>query len=410
MADTIDLFAHCVFIRSADGKLVIEWHNGQSLNAVTGASIQYIPVHMRMTGTLDNGDFTYDASRDVARMIAGGVNGKLAMVVAAMRKAVLAMPSSVVNLTECWIATVDDDVATVDAADFARLRDNSAAFAGVVQQAITILAMNGLSMLNKGHNYITSDKAWTRLVQATGLDDHFEKLGLADWEGSVFHDALHPFDLAWKARLVIEKSTPLSGHVHGVAMVRMPGVPAGTAVVGVTMAAIDDIIALKPTASNQLAPFRETLRCLLTRIKAEPLNWCVHIGGRGTAANLANVKLVEGNCAFVFGVASFLFDRKSTILKAQSLKNVAARNPARVKLGATYAEGLPDEELTADNVDTLLVGSSNAVAAYVNGLDAIPEGDYVFPPGNVTSEDPEDDLSDTGSDHSVEGVVEAPAA
>jgi hypothetical protein len=407
MSTQFDLFNKCVFKRDAEGKLVITWHNGQSMNAVTGASIQYIDVHMRMSGMMNTRGYEYTPSVDVHRMVTGGLDAKLAVIVAAMRRTVLAMKSATVNLTECWIIEPADVNADINQEDFTKLRDNASAFAGIVQQSITILAMNGLSMLNKGHNYLTYDKAWGRLVQATGLDDHFEKLGITDWEGTIFHDALHPFDLAWKARLVISKDTPLNGHIHGVAMVRMPGVPAGTAIVGVTITAIEDIIAIRPAAEAQLGPFRKVLLSIQRRVKNEPLNWCTHIGGSGTAKNLANIKLVEGNCAFVGGVAKHLFDKKATILQSKSLNNVIARMPARVKLGVTYAEMLPESDLTNENVSSLLGAANEQALAYVDGLEAITEDSFVFSRGNVDNGDEIPD--DEGSESSEAGTQEAGA-
>lgn len=383
MTTVFTLGPECSIAVNAARQLSVTWNNGHALNAVNGASVDYIPEFMRLAGVIQGGTFRYDMSRDMARMTVGQVSPMLALIIALIRKSVLSMDETVVNLVECHNVAAADAFGTIDEAMARILETHAPALQGIIKQSVSILGLNGLSMLSKGHNYIESDGMWSRLAAATKLDEHFEKLGVADWQGKVFHDALHPIDVDYKCSLVVAEDSPLIGHINGVVLKRLPGTPAGTALVSVARSAIIDIITLRPGCAAVLRPTLDVLNELYTRIMDEPLSWCVHFARAATARNLQTITRLEPNMAFIRGMAEELFARKSTILKSQAFRAVGSRYNALYAMGKSYAEDLEELQIDAAMVTGIMAPNITQARGILGGLHPVANANIAFPHGNM---------------------------
>lgn len=332
----------CTFTRNQNGSVTVAWVNGNALQAVKGAAVDYVAPHFYMACSMVQGAPVYQANPDLARLIAGGVPVRLALVIVGMRKIALSLPGVTISMAEVFIVADQASNGSVPAEDFQHLVANRIAFLGVIDLALTILGLNGISLLNKGHHYKEEDGAWSRLTTAVNLDTMMETLGIQNYEGMLFHDAMHPIDIAFKARLVATMPSPLTGHINGVLQKRLPGVPAGTAVLFVSLAAIDQLMIAKLSTTETLTPLRERMAVLCREVRANPLNWCSVFQVAVTTENLAQIGALEPACAFVYGACKQAFGRSTTILKSMAFKNVGIRHPAMVNLGKSYVEGLDD--------------------------------------------------------------------
>lgn len=339
---------NCRFNRDANGKITIAWSNGHAVSAVRGAAIDYIDPKYHMAVTEANNEFTYQPAKDLARLIAASVPAVMAMVIVGMRKVVLSFDGATMNIAEVAVVDAAANEGTVAEDDWNRIVANQAAFNSLLDIAPTILGMNGLSLMLKGHNYIESDSMWSRIESAIDMDQVATPLGLVDYAGVLFHDALHPFNAEWKVTLASKVASPLISHVNGVLLKRLPGVPAGTALVFVTLAAISEIQLARPAAGSALSPARTLLVALTSQIRNAPLDWCSAFQRSVTADNLANVSKLEPVCAFVYGACTKIFDRKMSIMKSQSFKNNSSRHTAMTSIGATWGENLEAEEVTEE--------------------------------------------------------------
>jgi len=398
MATELTFATGCVFTRDEDGTLSIEWDNGNAMNAITGATLDYIAQHFRVAGDVHQATFTYRPDVDVARMMAGGVPFKLAFIVMAMRKSVFSQESAVINLVETYTVQGGDAAVQIPQADWDVLVDHADSVKAIVMQAFTILGLNGLSILSKGHHYRDDDSQWERLNTAAGLDEAFAEIGVSNWEGTVFHHALHPLDLMWKVNLVVHANSPLHGHVHGVLTKRMPGVPAGTAVISAALAAISEVTILRHNAIALLNQFRLMLLNLMEHIRAAPLDWCSHFQRANTGHNLDLVTRLEPVCAFVYGMATSLLDRRASVLKARALKSASGRNPAMTALGREYAESLPVAPVDDATVAGILATPVAQVAELIADLQQAPQLQFIFADGNINTADDEDDEDDDDED------------
>jgi hypothetical protein len=387
----------CTVSREDDGTLTIEWDNGNALMAVTGASVDYVPEHMKMAGTIDEQSFKYSFSHDVHRMHSGGVALPLALTIALSRKTVMALPSARVNMAEVHVIDDDAETLNVDAAVFDKFVSQANSVKAIIQQAYTIFGINAITVLNKGHNYDPVDPVWKRLERATDLSGKFEEMEVAEWEGPLYHDAFHPFDLTWKIACVVAPTSPIIGHINGVLMTRLPGVPAGTAVVFAASAAIKELMTIRPQILEVLGPLAQTLAHLEDRIKAEPLDWCSAFPRALTHRNLSVLTPLEASIAFVYGMCEALFERKASFLKAASFKNIAGRNDARRKMGQQYAEALPEMIITDAQVLETIQESTTRTMTLFGSLGDIQEVQFDFTAGNVLEGDVADDEEEGGN-------------
>jgi hypothetical protein len=326
------------------------------MRAVRGAAIDYINPAYHMACTVANNAHTYAPSKDLARLITANVNPRLAMLVVGFRKIATSItgPNAELNISELHTVVAADPDGVIPQADWDVLIANQQAYNAILDIAATVLGLNGISLMLKGHNYLDTDSMWTRLESAVSLDENAAALGIADYAGLLLHDALHPFSPDWKVQLASRVDSPLVGHVNGVLIKRMPGIPAGTTIVFVTRAAIEQINLIKPSTQEVLKSLADGLDNVITTIRSEPLEWCAMFQRADTAENLAHISKLEGPCALIYGACTVLFDKKMSILKSASFKNNASRHPGLVAIGASWAESLEDDEMDSDMLKKLL--------------------------------------------------------
>lgn len=344
----------CTLARNANGSVTINWVNGNAVGAVKGAAIDYVAPHFHMACTMSNNAPVYQANADLSRLVNGGVPVRLALVIVGMRKIALSLPDVALSMSEVHVVADNAGNGMVPEADFDHLITHRIAFLGVIDLSLTILGLNGLSLLNKGHHYKDEDSVWERLSSAVSLDDMMETLGIQNYEGNLFHDAMHPIDIAFKARLVAQLPSALTGHINGVLQKRLPGVPAGTAVLFVTLAAIDQLMIARMTTTDTLTPIRDRMALIARLVRGNPLEWCSVFQVAATGENLAQIVTLEPACAFIYGACKQAFGRSTTILKSLAFKNVGSRHPAMATLGKTYVESLADEVASAEMIQALL--------------------------------------------------------
>jgi hypothetical protein len=353
VASRLVFAAGCEFIRDNDGNFSMAWVNGTAVDAVRGAAVDYIEPKFHMAVTTDGNVHTYAPAADLGRLLAADVPLALAMVVVGMRRICASFPGSQLNIAE--LAPVAEDVceATLDEAAWRVLTEGSTAFHQLIDMGPTILGMNGLSLMQKGHNYLESDTMWNRLLAAADIETSWSKFGAADFAGIYFHDALHPFAAEWKVRLASDVNSPLVRHSNGVLVKRLPGVPAGTTLVFVTLAAIKELQFARPQVSDALATLVGPLEAMAGAIRSAPLDHCAAFPRSMTRENLEKVAKVEPLAAFVYGACTAVFDRKTTILKSMAFKSNAGKIPGMTAQGRGWADELEAPEFTADDVARL---------------------------------------------------------
>jgi hypothetical protein len=351
---TIEIAPSCSFTRNADGTFAIEWDNGHAIKSVRGAAIDYVDPMFHMAVTRAGNELTYAPLHDLKRLTDGGIAASLAMVVVGMRKVCSSFQGVVLNIAEVTIVAETDAKGTLTADQWEVITKQAIAFKGLLDLAPTILGLNGLSLMLKGHNYIESDSVWSRLEAATDLESLVSNLGITDYSGTLYHDALHPFDAEWKVQLAADVGSEIVGHVNGVLIKRMPGVPAGTTLVFVTLAAIEQIKVLRPATIKVFGKFESELQKLASRIRNDPLDWCVVFQRAATAGNLAEVARIEALCAFIYGMCQALFDRKMSIMKSASFKNNANRHTAMAAVGKEWATEMAEAAITNKQVKKML--------------------------------------------------------
>lgn len=353
VASTLVFAAGCEFIRDNDGHFSMAWVNGTAVDAVRGAAVDYIEPKFHMAVTTAGNVHTYAPAADLGRLLSAEVPLPVAMVVVGMRRICASFHGSQLNIAE--LAPVEEDVCEVnlDEATWKVLTDGSTAFHQLIDMGPTILGMNGLSLMQKGHNYLESDTMWSRLMAAADIEASWSKLGAADFTGIYFHDALHPFAAEWKVRLASDVNSPLVRHSNGVLVKRLPGVPAGTTIVFVTLAAIKELQFARPQVSSALEALVGPLEAMAGAIRSAPLDHCAAFPRAMTRANLEKVSKVEPLAAFIYGACTAVFDRKTTILKSMAFKSNAGKIPGMTAQGRGWAEALEAPEFSDDDVDRL---------------------------------------------------------
>jgi hypothetical protein len=330
----------------------LDWVNGNAVEAVTGASTDYIAPHFHVAMVFADNAYTYAPEVDLAKLVEGGVQPRLAVIIVMMRRIVFSIPGVVVNRAEIK-RTRDPAIQTgavIDEAEWSALAARRGAVMGILQMTYTILGINAYSMITKGHHYVADDPVWARLNDAVTLDELFTLVGISNWEGAIFHDALHPYALEWKARLVTTNDSVIIGKVHGVLSRRLPATPAGTSIIAATIAAIGQLVIVRPSCGIILTPLKIALDKLKGEIIAEPLNWCATFQQAATVGNLQRVQVYEPFAAFVHGMCVALFPRKSSLLKSPAFASNATRNPAYAARGNEYGSSLDSEVLSVSSL------------------------------------------------------------
>jgi hypothetical protein len=353
----------CEFERATDGVIKVSWENGNALTAIRGASVDYVDPKWHMACSFQGNVPTYEPAKDLGRLLNSGVDAKKALVCVGMRRATLSIAQIRLNIAEIHTVTAADEDGKIPEKEWQDLVDNSRAVKALIDLGPTILGLNGVSLLAKGHHYNPDDNMWNRLQSATNMDDIAAKAGVVGYEDAFFHDVLHPFDVDQKAEWVSKADSPLVGHVNGVLTKRMPATPSGTVIMFVTVAALDEIMATRGGKAEVLADPLVIFRSATEAIKRDPLQWCSAFQRANTAKNLALVDLVRPFCAFVYGIAVVLFDRKSTLLRSVAFKNNASAHPSATSLGKAFADELGDAEATPMTIWT-------AFASLVQHLDS----------------------------------------
>lgn len=344
-AGRLEFTRACTFTRAQDGSVTVEWNNGNAVQAVRGASIDYVSPVYHMCVTFTNNVASYAPGQDLAHLIANNVDPIMAMIVVGMRKVCLSFPGATINLAETHAVAATDAAGVVPADSWNLLQQHFASYKLALDMAPTIMGMNGLSLMLKGHNYLDSDSMWTRLEAACALEDNLAPLNLGDFAGTLYHDALHAIDAEWKVGMVAAVNSALVGHVNGVLLKRMPGIPAGTTLVFVAIAALKEISLARGSIEAQIDPLIAGLEALATRIRASPLDWCTVFQRAHTSQNLSEVAQIEPLAAFVYGMCTKIFEKKVSLLKSQAFKNNASRHVGMSKLGADFGSTLEAPEM-----------------------------------------------------------------
>jgi hypothetical protein len=342
----------CVITFNADRQANVAWENGKALDAVTGAAIDYIPKHMKLTCNLIEGKYMYNFQAQYELMVSGTVNPKLAFIICLMRKIVIGLTGLELNSAEVvTVAGTKEDV--VFAPEVVQMVDRSPeVLKAILNQSVTILALNAINILVQGHHYQESQSVWRNLNKATNLSTHFEELGITDWEGPIFHDTFHPFDIQTLAKWACKEDSNFAGKVNGVVTKRLPASPAGTIILSVCDAMLHDIAGLVPKVYKVVKSIRKKINDLQTKIKASPLDWCAHFTRKDTAANLSQITEFERMAAFLYGVleAATREGKKPSALRSQAIKGCVNRNFGVYQMGLNTGERLKSEEVSVDNL------------------------------------------------------------
>jgi hypothetical protein len=336
----------------ADGKMTVQWDNGHAYDMVKGATVSYIPKHMyaHFVFSGENTIKEYSPGSDFDAMTAAGVTMQNAIAVVFVRLVMTSIKDIRFNAAEVEkVKEVKKELGTN--ADISKLiKDNQQALSNLTQQGLTILALNGIQMISSGHHYVDTSGMWSRFAAATSFDDTVAKLKLTNHEGLLFHDAGHFIDIDWLAAQVASENSVFVGHVNGVASTRLPAVPAGTTLVGVLLAMIDDCKIVNPKIASMFTPFAEIAHELQKMIRASPLDYCAQFQRTNTSSNLKKLdRLVKPAC-ILFGYLNKAMTRKSTALKAKSLQTAASRNASYTEMGGRLADAQPAVELTLETI------------------------------------------------------------
>lgn len=348
----------CRFTLDEGNRCKLEWDNGTALSAVTGATTGYIPKYMNLTCTRTNNVTSYNFAAQYRALVAGGVEAKLAFIIAAMRKVASSMHAITYNLAEITVvedrqedAELHQDVATM-------LANQGAVVTQILRQTLSIIGMNGLNMVINGHHYTPSAKMYMRYLKAVPLMAAFDDLGIADWMGPVFHDCFHPIYVQYLASLVCKEDSWLVGHVHGVVSRRIPAFPAGTTSIGLMDALRKQLVAFVPEFQDLNESINSLVKRVTAMIREAPLDYCATFQQANTIKNLEMIRKFDPLVAFLSGSvrrASEILEMSSlSTLTAKSLGNVQNSNPEAYISGVSYAEALVKKEVDVDKLRTYI--------------------------------------------------------
>jgi hypothetical protein len=348
-ASVLHVYAKGCYVSIDENNMAqIEWDNGAAVKATRGAAMDYVPSSMFLH--YKRNEYAFGA--DFESMVNGKVDARLAWIVCMCRKVVFSLNRVEVNQAESVVVNAVGSSVRVTDAVTKMLKDNGNIVNAIVQQAMTIFALNGESLISRGHHYNESDNFWTRFQAATLIDEHFATLRIPNWTSTMYHDMMHPFDYDWMASLVTAKDSVLSQHINGVALKRLGVMPAGTTSLALIPPLLEEIRARSARLSEALSKISPTVEAKMIAIKAKPLDYCAHLQRVGTADKLAEIARFEPVVVFMYAYLRAAGVKKTTVLNAKSLENMAARNSVANTLGvqAFAAFGMDDvspEELLA---------------------------------------------------------------
>jgi hypothetical protein len=335
----------CLVQATSETKVKMTWINGNAYSATRGATIDYIEKHKYLH--LSEKTKAYDFAADYNAMRVGGMNVKLAWIICMIRKVVLSYHEPQVLAAECVFGAEPADEFDVDASVVNMMKTQGPAINAIIQQTFTIMALNGQSLLQKGHHYSADDEVWNKLVNATGMDLKFQALGTGAWQGVLFHDALHPLDYDWVSSQVADSTTGLHQKVHGIAGTRMGQLPAGSTVLGLVKPLHAEVKIRNPTFAKLLDTTVDLVEPYLVRVRNTPLNYCVHMARDGTHARIVDIQKFEPVVAVMAGYLKKLGVKKATVVMAKSLNSIITRQSAAYSLGERAAEAFPLAEIDA---------------------------------------------------------------
>lgn len=361
MAGIVTFTEGCYFEFAEDGTLHLVWNNGNALNAVTGASLDYIPSHYHWVAYRENAELHYDFAGQYTLLTENGVGATLAFIVCSMRQILASIRGIQFNLAEMDIRQARNAAGVFPPELIRSLQAHDNEFKSILNQTLSIVVCNGISSVSKGHHYIGNDSMWARLQGATKLNEPFEILNIADWEGAIFHDALHPIDVRWLAEKVCSNDLDdiFKGHINGVALKRLPAIPAGTMMLTVIMAMMRDLEAYSPEIAGKMSRFEEPIKNLMTEIRNAPLDYCTHFQTAQTAENLKKIDAFAPVAAFLYGFlnAAKGDNRAPSSIQSKAIKSIANRNSnptiMGTQLGATYAGAEISKEKVFEFIETL---------------------------------------------------------
>jgi hypothetical protein len=339
-----------------DHKVKMVWQNGKAYESIKGASSSYVPPHMfaHFVKDKDNKPGHYNMASDYAAMKAANVAVGLAATICIIRASAFSMKDLVLNAAEIILQDTAADETGADQALADFLVKNTAHLKNVMQQSVSILALNGISMVVNGHHYIAEQSMWSRFAAAANWDVTVTGLGLVNWEGPIYHDALHMVDIDYIARKVTDPASDLIGHVNGVVSKRIPAQPSGTLIVSVFLAMLDDVAASNEMVTKFFHAARAPAESLQKRIMAAPLDWCAQFPRKNTAAHLREVDQFAPLAVILFAYLNTVLERKPTSLRSKALKSAAAKNTPHVIMGQQLAERYPVQELNEERFTAMM--------------------------------------------------------
>jgi hypothetical protein len=317
----------------------INWDNGAAIGATRGASMDYVPAHFFVHVTEDFRH--YGLAEDYAALVIANVDTRLAWVICMIREVVFSMSKVEVNISECVIANDPYGTIDIDQKVITMMKEKGPALTSVIQQSLTILALNGASLVSRGHHYREDDRMWARFEAATSFEENMTTLGISNYSGAIFHDALHPFDYDWIATLASNPASELRTSVNGVALRRLGTLPAGTTVLGLIEPLINEVRIRSALLADVLEMTLPKVKEMIATVRRNPLKFCIHLPRHETATNLQAISTYEPIVAIMYGYLKALGVKGTTTLQAKSLQNIAQRNSAAYGLGAKCAQAFP---------------------------------------------------------------------
>lgn len=344
----------CKFTIDENNVCTLDWDNGNALQAVTGATTGYIPKFMYLTCIRHNQELQYNFHAQYRAFVEGGLDPKLAFIICAMRKVVSGMKNITYNLAEISVVGDRQENAEFHKDVVDMLKSKGQVVTQVIKQTLSIIGLNGLNMVVNGHHYTPSSRMYARYLKAVPLTTMFDDLGIADWNGPLFHDAFHPIEIRYLARLVCTDDSWLVSHVHGVVSRRIPAFPAGTTSIGLMDALRKQLIAFVPEFEDVSVAIESLCARAIGLIRSAPLDYCATFQQANTIKNLETIRKCDPLVAFLSGAvkkASEILDMPNlSTLTAKSLGNVQNSNPEAYVAGVNYATALVKKEVDAEKL------------------------------------------------------------
>lgn len=338
----------CGLVVDKDGNATLSWDNGYAFEATKGGAKDYIPNFMKVHVDADN--IHYGFWDDYAAMVAGGVADKLAFIMCAMRQVIFSMGIVKLSLGEMVVVNPVAKAGKVSDGVKEMLANQGEHVNNVIQQSYSILALNGISMVSRGHHYSVDDNFWNRLTVSGKMDVAFTSLKVSKWEDRLFHDLMHPFDIEWLTETVSDYSSELIKKVNGAVSTRWASLPAGCTSVALTIA-LGDLIKFRNAALYAiLAPAIRMAVDLKKVILERPLDWNINFQKDVTAKNMEKTKKFEPFVAFMAGYLKDLGETKLSAMQAKSLNNIRDRNAQYYVLGTQATATFRVEAISADQI------------------------------------------------------------